>query len=444
MKTYSKFFGILLASLALAALIQPLWILNTMAADSTKPTTPVSVSGENTVSAISAILSPEIQLSQKITQAGEDWFSPALAYNPTHCSQVMFAHTGASTGGIIYGFYWSHSPSDWHLFIVLEGIQPAVAYNRTEDIFLLVSMFDSDSDGHYEIWGRIVEGDTSATGQPFLIFQWANRSFWSPRVVWNSYRNEFLVVWSALDTTTGLPSDIAAARVSASGTVLPGAPHIITDIGQPHQPDVAYNLAADEYLVVWRRQGSGADWNIWGARLQGSNAALVGSSFAINTAAEDQNSPSIATNQQDRYIVVWEHVYPGPCCDWDIRGQELDINGSLVGDVVIVAQTLDDETNPRVVARPGARRDYIATWQKDTSSGSQIYTSRWGDANVQYDYFQVAAAAFWDYANPTLVVAGPNILYAYEGDSQGDPTQFRHIYSRYWTLNNAFLPAILR
>ncbi len=43
--------------------------------------------------------------------------------------------------------------------------------------------------------------------------------------------------------------------------------------------------------------------------------------FTVNAATEDQRMPAVATNQQHRYIVVWEHAYPGPCCDWDIRGQ---------------------------------------------------------------------------------------------------------------------------
>jgi len=391
------------------------------------------------------MLGPEFQLSRVSTASGEDWFAPVAAYNPVRHSQVMFTHAHASSGGDVYGYYWSHKAYDWVWFWTQQGIQPAVAYNRAQDDFLVVSMFDSDADGHYEIWGQIIEGDGSMSSPSFLIYDWADRSFWSPRVAWNSYRNEYLVVWTAVNTLTGLPNDVAGVRVSASGSALSAYAILIAVTGTPHQADVTYNVAADEYLVVWRRYVAADDWDIYGARLRGDNGALIPpGEFPISVPVEDQRSPSVATNQQGRYLVVWEYAYPGPCCDWDIRGQELDITGAPVGSVIIVSQTTDDETNPRIVARPGPQRDYVAVWQKDTSLGSEIWASRWGDGSVPFAYFQVTAAAWWDYARPFVAITGARYLFVYEGDSQGDPTVLRHIYGRFWTTDAVFLPAVLR
>ncbi|RPI48837.1 MAG: hypothetical protein EHM56_13220, partial [Chloroflexi bacterium] len=356
-------------SLALAVLLLSIGVLSSAQA---RPR-------EGLGAAPGSVLGPEIQLSRQSTDPGEDWYGPAAAYNSLRHSQIVFTHAHSATGGDIYGYYWSAAPNDWAWFWAKYGVQPAVAYNRTEDDFLLVSLYDSDQDGRYEIWGMIIQGDAHATGASFLIFQWPDRSFSSPRVVWNSFRNEYLVLWNAVDTTTGLPNDVAAARVSAGGTVL-SAPHVIADAGTPHQADVAYNPAVDEYLVVWRRLASGADWDIYAARLRGSDAALLSpqGGFTISAPSEDQRSPAVTTNQQGHYMVVWEYAYPGPCCDWDIRGQELDVAGAPVGGIVIVAQTTDDETNPRVVARPGPQRDYVAVWQKGAMLGSEIWASRWG------------------------------------------------------------------
>ncbi len=394
--------------------------------------------------ALDSVWSPEIQLSRQSTGPGEDWYRPVVAYNSLRRSSIMFTHAHAATGGDVYGYYWSAIPDDWVWFWAASGVQPAVAYNRTDDDFLLVYMYDSDQSGQYEIWGTIVEGDASARGAPFLIFQWANRSFWSPRVAWNSVDNEYLVVWSAVDTTTGLPNDISAARVSKYGVVLAGAPHVITDQGTPHQPDVVYNPAHDQYLVVWARQGVGADKDIYGARLRGREAELLSppGGFPINALPEDQRSPSVTTNGEDYYMVVWEHAFPGPCCDWDIRGQELFPNGTLSGGVVLIAQTLDDEVNPKVVARQGLQHDYLAVWQKDASLGAEIWASRWGDTG--FTFFHVASAAWWNYASPDVAIAGSRYLFVYEGDSQGDPTVYRHIYGRQWAPYGVFLPIVLR
>jgi hypothetical protein len=63
---------------------------------------------------------------------------------------------------------------------------------------------------------------------------------------------------------------------------------------------------------------------------------------------------------------------------------------------------------------------------------------------VTFDYFEVAAYAFWDNENPAVAVDGPAYLVVYEGDSQGDPTVYRHIYGRRWVPHAVFLPAVLR
>ena len=446
MKTYPKIILGLAAGLATVALLSWAWTMTTAAGPVAASALRAGGSGGSSLLALNSVLGPEMQLSRQSTGPGEDWYNPVAAYNSLRRSQIVFTHAHAATGGDIYAYYWSAVPNDWVWFWAMSGVQPAVAYNRTADDFLLVAMVDSDQDGRYEIWGTIVQGDASAVSAPFLIFQWANRSFWSPRVAWNSYRNEYLVIWNAVDTTTGLPSDISAARVSASGAVLPGAPHFITGGNVPHQADLAYNVAADEYLVAWRRQGVAPDWDIWGVRLRGSDVARISppGEIAISAAPEDQRSPAVTTNQQGHYIVVWEYAYPGPCCDWDIRGQELNVSGAPVGGIVIVSQTTDDETNPRIAARPGPQRDYVAVWQKDTGTGSEIWASRWGDAGVRYEYFRVAAAAWWDHTTPDVAITGPRYLFAYAADSQGDPTQFRHIYGRQWTPNAVFLPSALR
>jgi hypothetical protein len=238
-----------------------------------------------------------------------------------------------------------------------------------------------------------------------------------------------------------LPTDVAHAILSASGTKLYGA--IITDAYQPHQADVTYNVAADEYLVVWRRMYAAADGDIKAARLGGFSGQVVTPPgvFTINAAFEDQLLPAVTTNQQNRYMVVWQHAYPGPCCDWDIRGQELDVNGNLVGSSFTIAGTGDDETSPAVVARPGTGRDYLATWQRSRPAGEEIWAYHRRDANIEV--FQVAAAAFWDHESPAVAWGRVASLIVYEGDS-GNPTVYRHIYGRRWVPNAVYLPLVVR
>jgi hypothetical protein len=316
-----------------------------------------------------------------------------------------------------------------------------VAYNATNDEYLVVWMYNANGDGStYEIWGRTIAWNGAYQDSEFQIITWPNRSFWTPRVAWNSWRNEYIVVWGALDTTTSQATDVAHAILDSDGNKLFGT--IISSANLPHQADVTYNVASDEYLVVWRRMWTANDGDIRGARVDAGTAVVVNPPgvFTINAVTNDQMLPAVATNQQHRYMVVWQHLYgPG---DWDIYGQELDVNGNLVGSAFSIANTFDDETSPAIGARPGPVRDYVAVWQKSTSSGEEIQAVHWGDAT--WERFQVAAVAFWANEQPAVAWGKPGSLIVYEGDAQGDPTVYRHIYGLRWVSNAVFLPLALR
>ena len=402
--------------------------------------------GWTAMTSTSSKLGPEIQISQP-TSPECDRYVPAVAYNSRHHEYLVLWHNKWSGNRDIYARRVSETGKLLSWFAVSAGphdrVQPAVAYNATNDQYLVVWMYNANGDGStYEIWGRTVAWNGSSMGAEFQIITWPNRTFWTPSVAWNGYRNEYLVVWNALDATTGLPTDVAHALLSASGVKLFGT--IISSAEQPHQADVTYNVAADEYLVVWRRMWTASDGDIRAARVSGGSGTVVSPPglFTINAETEDQLLPAVTTNQQQRYMVVWQHAFPGPCCDWDIRGQELDVNGNLVGSALRIARTTDDETYPDVAARPGSGREYVAVWQQTTATGEAIRAYQWG--NVTRGYFDVAAFAFWNSENPTVAAGSPGYLIAYEGDSAGDPTVYRHIYGRMWWPEVVYLPLVLR
>ena len=392
-------------------------------------------------------LGDEIQISLP-TSPECDRYKPRVAYNWHHDEYLVVWHnTWPSGHRDIYARRVSASGQLLTWFSVSAGAndraQPAVAYNATTDEYLVVWMYNANGDGStYEIWGRTIAWNGAYQNPEFQIITWTNRTFWTPRVTWNSFRNEYLVVWSAFDATTSLPTDVAHAILAADGSKLYGA--IISTADQPHQADVTYNVAADEYLVVWRRMWTASDGDIRAARLGGFSGQVVTPPgvFTVNAATEDQLLPAVTTNQQNRYMVVWQHAYPGPCCDWDIRGQELDVSGNLVGSLFYIASTTDDETSPAVVARPGTGRDYLATWQRSRSAGEQIWAYHRRDTNIEV--FEVAAPVFWDHEHPAVAWGQVTPMIVYEGDAQGDPTVYRHIYGRRWVPNAVYVPLVLR
>ncbi|HSR31416.1 MAG TPA: hypothetical protein VLY63_12700 [Anaerolineae bacterium] len=399
--------------------------------------------GPASQSATASRMGPEIQISWT-TSPEANRFAPAVAYNWRHREYLVLWHNTwpgdhrdiyarrvSETGRLLSGFAVSAGPND--------RAQPAVAYNATNDEYLVTWMYNANGDGStYEIWGRVVAWNGSYMGAEKQIITYPNRTFWTPRVAWNSFRNQYLVVWSAHETGTLTPTDVAHALLSANGDKLFGT--IISSDEQPHQADVAYNVASDEYLVVWRRMWAPADGDIRAARVAGSSAVVINPPgvFTISGPTEDQLLPSVTTNQQHRYLVVWQHAFPGPCCDWDIRGQELDVNGGLVGSELHFATSFDDEMDPRVAARPGPTREYLVVWRRATTAGEAVRGIWWNGATSRS--LDLATIAFWDAESPAVAAGSPGFLTVYEGDAQGDPTVYRHIYGRRWTPNAVLLP----
>jgi hypothetical protein len=391
----------------------------------------------------------ELQLSP---DGDGERYRPAVAYNYVHREYLVVWHNTWPGGRRdIYARRVSSSGQVLSWFCVTTDAssraQPAVAYNATNDEYLVVWMQESSSDV-YEIWGRIIPWNAPGTNADFPIISWANRSFWTPRVAWNSYRNEYLVVWNAFDTTVsfppGAPNDVAGYRVSASGVVQnPGSPIIITDSTSPHQVDLAYNVAMDEYFVVWVRVYStvapGTSNDIYGTRLSwDGNVVSPPGVIAICSQEKHQNAPSVATNGQNRYMVVWEHEYSAT--DHDIYGQEYDAVGNPVGSYFTIASWTEDSTAPAITA--GANDEWLTVWQQALAGGAgyAIKGFRWGSGVNMY-LFDVANYVFWENENPAVAADIPGYLIVYEGDSS---TTNRHIYGRMWWPESVYLPLVLR
>jgi hypothetical protein len=396
-------------------------------------------------------LGPEVQLSRQSTPSGENWYRPAIAYNSQRHEYLVVTHNDWSTGRAIYGsrvtdggvwrgWFWIFESSG------KDSFQPAVVYNRTNKQYLVVWMYNANGDGStYEIWGKILSGDFGTVVKPpFQIITWPNRSFWTPRVAWNSYLNQYLVVWSAMDTSggfPGVPSDISSMLLSSTGDIITG--RNLATSNYPQQADVTYNVARNEYLVVFVRAYDTTPPNtsndIYGQRVTAENA-LIGGAIPIRTELKHQNTPQVTTNEQDRYLVVWDHEYS--TTDHDIHGQLLDVDGNQVGSNIAISISTENDTHPAVAAN-GASGEWLVVWQRASTEGARIRGARWGSGLASY-IFEVAAWTWWDCMTPAVAADIPGYLIAYEGDSTSDPMVKQHIYGRMWWPELVSLPLVLR
>ena len=427
----------LVASAILLAAVQVPWPENMAAAAPARD-------GDG-IEEVEGLFTGPARISQP-TSPEADRYKPDIAYNTKHKEYLVVWHNTWPDGHRdIYARRVTEKGDLRSWFAVSTGshnrLQPAVVYNSQRNEYLVVWMWNASGDGQtYEIWGRKVSYDGSSMGPEFHIHSWPGRTLWSPRVAYNSLNDLYMVVWNGNNAATLAPTDVSFAVLYSTGAVHYKA--IISADQTPHHADVAYNLQQQEFLVVWRRMWSISDGDIMAMRIKG-NGQMILPYFSVDTSGEDQMSPSVASNDKDRYVVVWQHTMPGPCCDWNIRGLLLNPTGGAVGSSFTVAGSYDDETNPRVSAVKGPRHRFLAVWQRSTSQGDAVWANAWGDPGF-WHYGPVTSGIAWHSQNPAVAMGSKSAYVVYEGDLASNPMVFRHIYGQKWIPNVVFLPVILR
>ncbi|MCJ7552176.1 MAG: hypothetical protein MUQ30_21100, partial [Anaerolineae bacterium] len=232
---------------------------------------------------------------------------------------------------------------------------------------------------------------------------------------------------------------IGRRRLGAGGAFLSNADYI-TQSSSPAFPDIAYNPAADQFVVVWAQIGSSfIDIDIYGGKLS-PEGALQGGIFPIGAAANDDQFPAIATNEQNRYLVVWQHKWATN--DWDIYGQFLNGSAGLVGGNMGFDTSIANETRPAVAVN-GATREYLIVYQKTTLVGDGIWGKHVDEDGVTLDGFEVTPGGFGDNAHPAVATHLAGYFVAYEWEPWGGGS-VSDLYGRMWSPHAVFLPLVVR
>ncbi|UCF81447.1 MAG: hypothetical protein JSV08_03295, partial [Acidobacteriota bacterium] len=153
--------------------------------------------------------------------------------------------------------------------------------------------------------------------------------------------------WS--DGRSGVGYDIYGARVTSAGTVLDLAGNAVSKASdKPWWSSAASN--GTDYFVAWEdgRNGFG-NADIYGTRVTSAGTVLdpTPTDIAVSTAADNQWSPSIASNETD-YFVVWYDQRSGE--DYDIYGARVASSDGTVLDAagILIQQSSYDDFSPAV------------------------------------------------------------------------------------------------
>ncbi|HEX5036663.1 MAG TPA: DUF4215 domain-containing protein [bacterium] len=316
--------------------------------------------------------------------------------------RTVDAATGAPLGA---DFRISHMGPDGNTSY--RARRPAVAYNSTDNEYMVVWAADDDTgtliDGEDEIFGRRVAADGSLVGSDhFRISDLGpdgNAAYDAddPAIAYNPTANQYVVVWIG-DTDAGALVDgedeVFGQRLNAAGGIVGANDFRISDMGPDGSTtykaivaDVAYNAVADEYLVVWEGDDNTAplvdeELEIFGQRIDAATGAALGTNdFRITHVGPDGDAdyrtfdPSLAYNpDRNEYLLVWYGFddAPGLAADEDeIFGSRLDATGTAIGANhfrISDAGTDGDSLTAAVFPKVSYNRDageYLVVWQAD-------------------------------------------------------------------------------
>ncbi|GAB5526549.1 MAG: hypothetical protein Roseis2KO_44210 [Roseivirga sp.] len=281
-----------------------------------------------------------------------------------------------------------------------DGLKPSIAYNSTDDEFLVVWVGDDNTgslaDNEQEVYGQRIDAATGASlGARIRVSRMGTDGVTTfglysgtPAVTWNDDDNEYLVVWSGEDQTDD-DFEIWAARIGGGTSSLIGTEFRISDTGgvpsagaQATAPDVVYNSTSNEYLVVWAGDevtGSNSTTQVYGQRLTNTGVETGTNDFAISDLqiSYDVDNPAVAWNSTDNeYLVVWESDDVGDVTktarfEYEIYGQRLNASGAEIGTDDFRLSDMggfgsndaDYDANDPDVAYNPTNNNYLVVWE---------------------------------------------------------------------------------
>ena len=386
----------------------------------------LAVGGGARPPAVAAPAAPPMPPAFLISDSYGHGFDPALAYNSQRDEYLavwgtpydIYARRVSSRGELLGSEFAIATAS-------ASETDPSVAYDPVNDRYLAVWAREISSSNR-DIYGRFIPWDGNPTAGEFAIDSLASEDSWSPRVAYALAQGEFLVVW-ADSSGVSPPVRIRGRRVYANGSGFPaGRFTIASEWTNRRHPDVAYNLARNEYLVTYDNCDFGGtnNENIYGKRLAGDGTVL-GGELGIATWSDDEVVPAVgACDGADQYLVTWTSVQSGGN---RVYARFVDGDGTLQGVYQIDDSTTGYPFSPAAVACKWGVQ-YMVTWERYGGGSSVGIWGRVAYSDESMDSsFEIAAPYSPHRESPAVACSDPNCLVAWE---HRDTSGYAEIYGR--------------
>ena len=367
----------------------------------------VPVFGASAVSAAS--MSPLLQIGTQ----DFDQSVPEVAYNSVR-DEYLVVWTPTETGhsATIMGQRRSATGAFLSQFIIArednparDNAVPSADYDPVNDRYLVVWSHDFFGDAtDWDIHGRFVPWNGPSASLPSFVINALPGSAVRPRIAHSSGTPQgFMVTWRNQWVGGSPPDSISAQRVDTAGT-LQGSPISVASDQTDFriEPDIAYNLARNEYLIVYMHM-VGELSDVYGVRLSATGDILGGGAFGIAGWPAQEVGPRIAASRvSNRWAVVWqsqELVLPR---EYNVYARLVWVDGTGAIQMeapVSVSPLTINEIYPDVAAHPESS-DFLIAWGQQYNSGDYGILARVLDSTNRLGTF----------FNPRTVLAGETIV----------------------------------
>lgn len=311
-----------------------------------------------------------------------------------------------------------------------DALYPRLTFNQVENEYFVVWRADDQAgslvNNEFEIYGQRL----SSTGDPLGPLTRVsitgpdgnpNYETYESAVVFNAQTNEYLVVWSADDSSSILANDefeIYAQRVSGSNGARLGSRIRISDMGpdtnsdfDAYKPAAAYNSQTNEYLIVWQGDDNSGllandEFEIFSQRLDASGAELSPNDVRLSDMGPDGSSayhafqPSVIYNAaENEYLVTWygdDNTGALVSGELEVYAQRVGATqAQLGGNDVRLSESGPDGSDAYVALLPSVAynsqsNEYLAVWQ----GGSNVPPLTFGEAEVFGQRFLAVARLY--------------------------------------------------
>lgn len=318
---------------------------------------------------------------------------------------------------------------------------PAVASAPSGAFVIAWSSDTNDPDGGGGVQVRRYDSAGTPLGPEFPVSVSTAYGQSGARVTMDAEGN-FVVVWSSAGSlgTDSSWGSIQARRFDPNGLPLTGELQVNAYTTNDQRSASVAISPQGGFVVVWVSDGSsGGDTSqssIQGRRFDSSGTPL-GADFEVNTYTTGyQYGPSVATDPQGGFVVVWHGEGPNGTQTYDsiIHARRFDAQGSPLGDQFQVnTYTTNSQHRPSITV--DSRGDFVVVWDSYGSTGDDDYylsiQARRFDAagNPRGDEFQVNTYTTYDQMSPVIAAdAAGNFVVVWKSlGSYGGDTEFESI-----------------